>query len=201
MGSSDKYVHISQRKFLNALLFRRLIKKYKGNKVKKIAFLGECSLDRGIVRHYEKNFAAADIDVYDILLENWDLNDAWSIEDYDIVVCHRTSMYVDSRIFFFEQLKSCIENNKHVIFDFTYYNQKIRRGGPPPGLDGDFDPRDYVIEKKELDKIPSFWEDPPSKGGITRKAFQENNIMDPLYVGQYWNKQKKDLIVYMFWST
>ena len=64
-----------------------------------------------------KMFPEAKHHYYDIENNNFDITEDWGIKGYDLVVCFRTAVFVKDKNHFFEQLKLCIKNNKHVVFD------------------------------------------------------------------------------------
>ena len=61
-------------------------------------------------------------DCYDIVLgENtiqWDINKKWDISGYDLVICFRTSYFVNDVDHFLSELHAATLNNGVVIFDF-----------------------------------------------------------------------------------
>jgi len=209
MGMSDQLVLPQQIKFIDALV-RDFIAP---PRVLKIAYLGNQSANHPTVQHCQKLFPEAQHDFYDIVLGNWDINKEWKIEGYDLVVCYRTTAYVESSLeFFLQQLKKCISKNKYIIFDFTLYsglfeNHYSTRN--PPGANARFDFRN--LYKSSL-RSPDFlqWRGysyslqdyfaATMLNAFTEKTFEENNIV-PTFINCEWNPIKRDLITYAFWNN
>jgi|ETNvirnome_2_300_1030623.scaffolds.fasta_scaffold03769_1 hypothetical protein len=118
MGVSDTILLPHQVTLINDLIKAQDINK---EKVFKIAYLGNQNKKHIVVQHCQKLFPYGRHDLYDIVLNNWDINKEWKIEGYDLIICYRTTPYVKSLEFFLEQLKKCISKNKYIIFDFTLF--------------------------------------------------------------------------------
>ena len=227
MGVSDSFICLQQQIFMKALLDSGHIIN-KDHQSFKIAHLGNVT-DNFTVTFCKKLFPNAQHDLYDILLKNWDINGEWGIENYDIVICHRTTMYVEDLDFFIKQLKKCISKNENVIFDFTLYNgflenYTMTKKRFPPSLTAKFDFRKtfeevvrtvtvYDGQRTSHMTIESFMDpqgtnpiclkqdyfDATMTNCVTERTLEENNIKPNVLVNGY-NFFKGDLITYMFWN-
>ena len=203
MGYSDSIVLPQQQEFIEVLV-RHFIS---SRTVLKIAHLGNAVPNHPTAKLCQILFPEVQIDNYDIVLENWDINKEWGIEGYDLVICHRTTPHVESLEFFLQQLKKCISKNKYIIFDFTLYSglfENYRSTRKPPSVNARFDFRNLC---KSLLRSPDFrtpyfqnYFAATMLNAITEKTFEENNIV-PAYTNCGWNPAKKDLITYTFWSN
>jgi len=202
MGMSDFIVLPQQKAFINFLLENDYIVN-DNEQVSKIAYLGNSNTNE-TVAHYKHLFPDAQHDLYDIVLENWNIDDEWEIENYDIVVCHRTTMYVKNIDFFIKQLKECVSKNENVIFDFTLYAGLLDDYGStrtPPSLTAKFDFRDLPNTVDFHSGIPD-WQNyfnATMTNCVTEETFKTNNISTSVMINRF-NNYKKDLITYAFWN-
>ena len=152
---------------------------------------------------YKILYPGAKHDLYDIKLKNWDINKEWRFKGYDLVVCHRTTMYVENLDFFMKQLKKCISKNKYVIFDFTLYSgllQNYSSTRTPPNLNAKFDFRNlFKSDDSKFPKLQQDYFDATMTNCITEKTLEENNIKPNALINSY-NAIKGDVITYMFWE-
>ena len=214
MGKSDKEQLAEQVAFLDSLISSDLIEK---KEVMRVAFLGNPDWN-DTCTYYSAVFPNIEADFYDIKLNNWDINKEWNIEGYDLVVCHRTTPYIESVKQFTEQLKLCIVENKYVIFDFVMYAGILKNSSSdrlPPGRGAVFDFRNLFLRMLQTNTSPedesfdtSIEEDlqlKPEYVDVFNYAFTENTLMEnnipPLIYTLGWNSIKGDLNTYMIWKN
>jgi len=125
MGHSDR--------FISSCLYKPYVSENVDLKnVKSIAWLGwtnENILMKDII---DECSSLEKSDLYDIKTDlgatYWDINEDWDISGYDLVVCLRTTVFVEDKEHFLRNLKKLINNNGKAIFDFilppvTYASQ------------------------------------------------------------------------------
>jgi len=122
MGESDTLILTQQMHFIAEAIRLDVINK---SQIRKIAFLGNPN-ENAVILTSRSVFPYADISLYDIKLNNWDINsEDWKIEGYDLVVCNRTTPYVEDVKKFGISLKKCLSKNKYNIFDFSLWESQI----------------------------------------------------------------------------
>ena len=228
MGGSDKAVFMQQKKFMISLT-SEFLNHINKNDVKKIAILGSPG-ENIVIKAIQDMYLDAKISYYDIQLDNWDINKVWNITDYDIVICFRVTPYVDCIDHFSIELKKCIKNNKHCVFDFSlfvgqieefsYEKTKVLGGYLPPNLNAKFDLRSLFSDSPDLIDYNRiyFWGSRPKPviyhqedkdnfyGGIIKNTFTVHNLVKmgvfPLALTTRWNPLTQNAyITYMYFCN
>ena len=181
MGGSDNLIHPQQMYFIKKLIEENVINT---KKISSIAYLGN-PMENNTVKYCKKAFFNARHDLYDIQLKNWELNNSWDIENYDLVICYRTSCYVDNLNNFILELKKCVSKNKFVIFNFTLReclieNFPAKNKTQPANINARFDfrylyrgtPEKYQILVNDSQDLPHL--------GNKRREYFEGNIDNAL---------------------
>ena len=217
MGISDK---------IEIPAHKNVIQEFVGNKkdvdIKKIAFLGskkEMLTNRhpdSVENFVSEFFETNEIDLFDIEDGTWDVNSSWeNVNNYDLVICFRTTMYAKSIDQFFGELKRLIEINQRVLFDFSIYSGNIIHDGKRFRALGSRNPRVTSLGALSFDfrndltlgqKIKASFRLKVGRryflgemvNSFNRRRFLDEGI-EPKRVKYHVNPIKRDLVAYLYW--
>ena len=215
MGISNKIIIPYQKKIIKKFTIKDK------DKIKRIAFLGsvKSAIDdpKSVESYVNNEFNLSTLDTFDVLDLNFDLNKEWNISGYDLIICFRSTMYINSKNHFFSQIKKLIQANERVLFDFTIYSgnlldkenkdtnfSKKYNRMPPYGSESiSYDFRELLGLLLKLKVIIYY--------GLGYKYFEKNlvnsfkyqdlvdNFTEPQKTSFFFNKIKKDLICFLYW--
>lgn len=104
MGKSDSIIFSEYSKFLDGEI----------NHCDSVAFLGFNQENQ-----FTKTINATTRHFYDLQLNNWNINDDWSLEQqYDLIVCTRCAYFSKDPSAFIEKCKSHLSQRGHALIDW-----------------------------------------------------------------------------------